>query len=313
MDSTNSIVIRELSDPNAVLEYSGTLLASNTNSLQSWSLLETNTNDQMLFINNKHQSSKNDEHIYHEMFVHSLMTGLSSVKNVLILGGSEGCMAREVLKWPTVEHIVQVDWDDSLLQYFKTKGIDWNNSVYADPRLEIICKDAVQWLYSTTEQFDAIFIDLLDPTDDEFLFFKELLTLSKNHLTPYGGLCINAGSVKEHSTTQACTMAKYMRSLFMESRFHHVATKVHVPSFEGTWCFLYVVPRLWSAIIHDKRLPENLKYFTKERFLKSMEWSEKYPSELKDYWLEIPLIVCKKLTPYFDTYSNRLISEYYGC
>jgi spermidine synthase len=309
----NTTTVCETSDPENHLEYTGTLLASNTNSLQSWAILETQKNNQMLFINNKHQSSKNDEHIYHEMFVHSLVTGLSPAKNVLILGGAEGCMAREVLKWPTIERVVQVDWDASLLEYFRTEGVDWNNSIYTDPRLEVVCNDALKWLQSTSEQFDAIYIDLLDPTEEEYIFLKDLLILCKSHLAPYGGLSINAGIVKEDSTTFACNLAKYIRLNFVESRFHHVGINVDVPSFEGTWCFLLIVPRLWSAILHDKHLPENLQYFTKERFLKSMIWSEKYPSELRNYWLEIPLNVCKKLTPYFDRYSNRLISDFYGC
>jgi len=90
----NTTTVCETSDPENHLEYTGTLLASNTNSLQSWKILDTKENGEMLFINDIHQSSKKDEYYYHEMFVHSLLFGIASPKTVLVLGGSEGCMAR---------------------------------------------------------------------------------------------------------------------------------------------------------------------------------------------------------------------------
>lgn len=310
----NTTTVCETSDPENHLEYTGTLLASNTNSLQSWKILDTKENGEMLFINDIHQSSKKDEYYYHEMFVHSLLFGIASPKTVLVLGGSEGCMAREILKWDSVKRVVQVDWDESLLNYFKVNGYTWNSNVYENPRLEVIVADAFKWIQTCNEQFDAIFIDLFDPSNNELQVFQNLIIECKKRLSPYGGLSVNAGIVKKEHTP-ACILANFIRDSYTEPKYHRVAVKMFVPSFEGTWVFLQVVPRLWSSSIHDSRVPDNTRYFTKINLLDSIQWSSEYPKELRDYWLpyDTNQIVCKKLTPYFDRYSNTLISEFYGC
>jgi spermidine synthase len=305
----------ETSDPNNPIQYTGILLASNTNPFQSWNLLDTKEYGQMLFINNQHQSSSQDEHIYHETFVHSLFLGLSSPKKVLVLGGAEGCMAREVLRWKSVQRIVQVDWDASLLEYFKTKGSSWNGGVYNDPRLEVILENAITWIQSTNEKFDAIFIDLFDPSYDDLSILEPFLLECKQILAPNGGISINAGSISKINKTPACSLATFLRSTFVEPAYHRVALKVDVPSFQGTWCFLQIVPKLWSYRIHDNAYPIGLHHFTKNVLIQSTTWSSEYPSELQDYWIcnSNKQIVCKKLTPYFDSVSNRLYSDFYGC
>jgi len=307
--------VYELSDPEHPLEYTGSLLASNTTPLQSWKLLNTKEHGEMLFINDQHQSSKDDEYLYHETFVHSLLKGIASPKKVLILGGSEGCVAREVFRYKTIERVVQVDWDASLLDYFKSDGASWNNRVYDDPRLEVIVANAFEWIQSTKEVFDAILVDLFDPSYSDLSILELFLVSCKPILSPRGGLSINAGIIKKGSTTPACSLATFLRNTFVEPSYHRVAVKVDVPSFKGTWCFLQLVPRIWSNRIHDTEYLIDLPWFTKERLLKSMQWSSEYPPELQVYWLSnsTEQVVCKKLRPYFDPVSNRLLSEFYGC
>jgi len=308
--------IVETSDPTFSLQYTGTLLASNTSEVQSWSVLKTGS-ETLLFIDGQHQSSTHDEHLYHETMVHSLLCGLASPKKVLILGGAEGCLAREVLRWDSVEHVTQVDWDVSLLDYFRKteEGRSWNNCAYDDPRLTVVVENALTWLDASTEQFDAIFIDLLDPSDYTMPFIKTLVKYSKNHLTFRGGLSINAGLVSAKETA-ACALATFLQTEYKESRFLKVATKVHVPSFLGTWGFFQIVPQSWSRYFHDKSLPDGLKYASKETLLDGTLWNETYPNEVRNFWVGSVETVeqkdCKKLTSYLDP-TTRKVTEYYGC
>jgi len=304
-----SVTIRESSDPRLNITYKGSLLASHTSENQSWSVLETE-HDTMVFIDNQHQLSKSDEYIYHEIFVHSLLSGIQSPKKVLILGGGDGCAAREVLKWPTVESVTQVDWDKSLVDYFIEHGAEWNSNVYKDTRMHVVIQDAFEYVEQCKTQFDAIFIDLLDPsTQSGITFLQDLLQSCKLLISSKGGLSINVGALSMTERTSACTLAPYMKCLF--KNYTRSATKVHVPSFLGTWCFLQVVPNQWSRYVLDSVLPEGLQYCTKDRLLEGVHISEEYPEELQTYWLDT-IKDCKKLTPYFDPDSRR-ITEYYGC
>jgi predicted membrane-bound spermidine synthase len=172
------------------------------------------------------------------------------------------------------------DWDESLLNHFKVDGNNWNSNVYENPRLEVIVADVFKWIKTCNSQFDAIFIDLFDPSKNEMHILQDLIVECKKRLSPYGGLSVNAGIVKKGSTTPACSLAVFLRNTFVEPSYHRVSVKVDVPSFEGTWCFLQLVPRMWSNLIHDTEYLENLQWFTKEHLLKSMQWSSEYPPEL---------------------------------
>jgi len=290
--------ILEQSDAYNPILYSGTIIASNSSTLQSWKIMDTADEGEILFIDNQLQSCKNDEYIYHEMFVHSLMAGCANKKRVLILGGAEGCVLREVLKWNDVISVVQVDWDMSLIDYFKGKGVSWNNNSYADERVTVITKDAIEWLKETNEMFDCIFIDLLDPTNVYMPFFKGLFDVCKHHLTKYGGLIMNAGCINKSSTVNiSIEFKKILQDMNMEFSALHI----HVPSFKDEWTFLMTHNKLWSSIIHDSVLPSDIKYYSKDVLIKSLQWSENDNFFLKTFWKDIPYT--KKLI------NNKLISE----
>jgi len=291
--------LTEISDPLNPITYSGKVIASNNSPLQNWCILDTDEEGEILFINNTLQSCKNDEVQYHEMFVHSLMSGCKEPSSVLILGGSEGCMAREVLKW-NVTKVTQVDWDETLISYFKNTGTSWNSNSYNDPRVTIVISEALKWLNDCTEKFDCIFIDLFDPTSEIMDFIKSILIQSKRILTSGGALSINAGSLSQ----KVCfKLSNIMKDIFDDNKLYG-AVRCSVPSFKDDWVFLMGVSQLWSINIHEK-CPSGVKYYNKERLIKSMAW-DKENKALSEYCRS------KKLTQNF-TQKVLDIGVYNGC
>jgi spermidine synthase len=295
-------IIIETSDPQNPIKYTGTIIASNSSQLQTWKLLK-NSEGELLFIDNQLQSCNNDETLYHEMFVHSLMTGCKNDSKVLILGGSEGCMIREVLKWP-IHSVTQVDWDESIVSYFKNNGLSWNNKSYDDPRVTSIISDAYIWLMNCQEKYDYIFIDLLDPLEQTSDIHLNILKQAKRCLSEGGNLSINAGVVR-HTYTPACSLADTMKNIFVDSNF--VALRVSVPSFKEEWCFLMVTNRLWSYRINEN-LPDGLKYYTRDKLISSVRWSDKYPHSISSFWKDGP----KKLVQESRGYQIDFVNQY-GC
>ena len=305
MELGELVCLKEMSDPDQPLTYAGYILGHHSSDKQTWTVLETDTDGQVLIIDKQFQSCTRDERIYHEWFVHSAMLGLLRRRRVLIIGGGEGCLLREVLRWSDVERVVQVDWDESLINWFKTEGVAWNGGAYSDSRVQVVCADAFEWLKDCYEMFDAIFVDLLDPSTSWLPSFAKLLDHCKDHLAPGGLVSINAGMVALGKKTAACVLAERMKSIFSNDRFELAAVRRYVPSFLGEWCFLMAMSKMWSSKIHETEFPQGVQSISKLALYDALRWPEGYPVEVGQFWR-------KKL----DTnlaYTDVQVEEQYGC
>lgn len=271
----------DMSDSENPIQYSGTIVTRFKSPYQEWCLMDTTTNGRCLFIDNELQSCEEDEAIYHEMMVHSLMSGVLEPKRVLILGGAEGYTAREVLKWKTVEEIVQIDWDESLVNFYKTYK---SEDVYKNSKVKVYHQDALEWLKNCTEKFDCIFIDLIDPKEESLSFFMDILTNVKKILARGGGMSINAGEIRKGAHTTACDLATILVSMYERPRYSHTPLRITVPSFQGEWCFFMITSPTWCFYFCEPEKIKSLSYFTKEKCIESMMITGDYCSELKQFW-----------------------------
>ncbi len=110
------------------------------------------------------QFTERDEFIYHESIVY-LPTSLlnSSPEKVLIIGGGDGGVLRELQKIPSIKEILQFEIDVLVFEisqkyFFKLSGN------YKDPKVSFIIKDGLEGLKEcNSEQFDLIIVDCTDP------------------------------------------------------------------------------------------------------------------------------------------------------
>ena len=81
---------------------------------------------------------------------------------MLIVGGGDGGVAREVAKHPLVERIVQVEIDPKVLEvsrkYLPSMGVGLDN-----PKVILNVADGFQFLKQHTGEFDVIITDSSDP------------------------------------------------------------------------------------------------------------------------------------------------------
>jgi spermidine synthase len=314
------ITIEERSDPSYTLSYTGSVLGSNsiaTGNPQDWVVLHGAAGT-MLFIDGQHQSTLEDEYIYHETFVQSLMWRLPSRKRVLILGGAEGCLAREVLRWQDVKEVVQVDWDKSLVDFFREpEQRIWNNGAYDDSRISLVHEDASAWLKDYSgDPFDVIFIDLLDPSSsDDLQFLTDIVKMCKTHLASRGGLSCNVGQVSPIKRSFGCYLAESFQTLFQAPYFHRTATKAFVPSYLGEWAFCMAIPYGWSRGHTVPLLPHGLKRSPEHYTFRRVEWSSDYPQVFQKFGKlnEEESAALQKLTVCPPLHINKDIADYYGC
>jgi spermidine synthase len=155
-------------------------------------------NDYWLFINGHQQLSTFDEEMYHEPLVHPVMSLTKTPQNILVLGGGDGCAAREILKYPMVQKITLVDLDPAMTNLGITHPIltEMNEGALSNSKVQVINTDGYVFMDETSEIFDVIIIDLPDPKTIELsrLYSYEFYRKCYKHLRKYGVIITQAGS-----------------------------------------------------------------------------------------------------------------------
>jgi spermidine synthase len=187
------------------------------------------------------------------------MSAARSHETVLVLGGGDGAVARELLKYGDVQRIIIVDLDPEVTQLARTHPLlrQVNANSLDDPRVSVINDDAYRYLEQSSDVYPVIIIDLPDPNNEGLskLYSKQFYTLLRQRLAPDGVFVTQAASpyfVRNAYWTIANTIA--------DSNFHILPLHTYVPSF-GEWGFVIGAPNLPPQVsVDESRL--SLRYLT---------------------------------------------------
>lgn len=110
--------------------------------------------DDIQFLESHHES-------YHEVITHTPCKYIDNFKSILILGGGDGGIATELVKYPSVEEITIIDLSKDVVDLSKKyfPGISFG---LLDPRVNIIHDNGCSWVKNHDKKYDLIFIDSTD-------------------------------------------------------------------------------------------------------------------------------------------------------
>jgi spermidine synthase len=190
-------------------------------------------NDMRLYLDGGLQFSTRDEYRYTESLVYPALGG--GAHSVLVLGGGDGLAARELLRQPGVDKIVQVELDSAVIELARTTMREANGGSLDNPRVKVVIDDAMTWLRGPdVGRFDAIIVDLPDPDTPVLgrLYSTEFYALAGHALAPDGLMVVQAGSPFSTATAFWRTVATIQAAGYAVTPYH-----VHVPTF-GDWGFV---------------------------------------------------------------------------
>ncbi len=121
--------------------YDDPIILSKTTQYQHIAITHYKPFDEVrLFLNGNLQFCSTDEQRYHEPMVHPIMNLVPVTTKVLILGGGDGCVLREVLKYKQVKEVLLVDLDPKMTELAKTHPVltAINGDAFKDSRLVTI-------------------------------------------------------------------------------------------------------------------------------------------------------------------------------
>ncbi|WP_196891218.1 polyamine aminopropyltransferase [Aureivirga marina] len=169
-----------------------------------------------LYLNNNLQFSSQDEPMYHEPLVHPAMQLHPNPKNILVLGGGDGCAARELLKYDSVETIDLVDLDPKMTELAMNHPVltKINNNSFHHEKVNVQNTDAYLYIEKNKDKFyDIIIIDLPDPRSVDLgrMYSYEFYSNCYRKLRPNGVIITQAGS-PYYATKSFLSIEKTMKA-----------------------------------------------------------------------------------------------------
>ena len=104
-----------------------------------------------------------DEFVYHEMMAHVPLLALERPRRVLVVGGGDGGVLREVLKHPTVEKATLCEIDRTVIDLSLKHYPEIADGCFDDKRADAVIADGRKYVAETREKFDAIIVDSSEP------------------------------------------------------------------------------------------------------------------------------------------------------
>ncbi|OKP03121.1 polyamine aminopropyltransferase [Xenorhabdus eapokensis] len=175
------------------------------------------------------QTTERDEFIYHEMMAHVPLFAHGQAKKVLIIGGGDGGMLREVCRHHYLDSIIMVEIDAGVVEFCRQYLPNHNAGAYNDPRFKLVIEDGVKFVKTTSEKFDVIISDCTDPDGPgESLFTSDFYAGCADCLND-GGIFVAQNGVCFLQQNEAVNSHKKLSHYFTDSSFYQAA----IPTYYG--------------------------------------------------------------------------------
>ncbi len=148
-----------------------TLIKEKTD-FQELAIIDTVEFGRMLVLDGMVMTTERDEFVYHEMVAHPALCTHPNPKHILVVGGGDGGVIREVLKHPKVEKAVLVDIDGKVIEYSK-KYLPSIAGSLDDPRVEVIVNDGYMHIHEKKNTYDVIMVDSTEPVGPAVQLFEK--------------------------------------------------------------------------------------------------------------------------------------------
>ncbi len=179
--------------------------------------------------------SEKDEFIYAEMITHVPMAVHPDVKKVLIIGGGDGSVASELIRYDSIKCIDISEPDERFVEICR-EFFPEDAASLDDPRVHVYNVDGLKFLRSKQEHYDLIINDALDPLGHKAgLFTREFYGNCYRALKNDGIMVYQHGSPFYEDDEDSCrTMHRKATNSFPSSRVY----QAHIPTCtSGYWLF----------------------------------------------------------------------------
>lgn len=173
-------------------------LYSQRSKFQQIDLYQTKTLGKMLVLDNIIQFTEDDEFAYQEMMTHVALFAHPNPQRVLVIGGGDGGVLREVARHPEIDEIDICEIDEEVIRVCR-ELVPSMGCGFDDPRVNLHVADGSQFIRDRQAYYDVIIVDSTDPIGPgEALFQEPFYAAMKSALNPSGIIATQAESIFLH-------------------------------------------------------------------------------------------------------------------
>ena len=210
-------------------------LVSEQSDFQLIEIFESQEFGRFLALDGFMMCTEKDEFIYHEMMAHVPMAVNPQAKRVLVIGGGDGGVVRELCRYDGIEQIDLVEIDRRVVelceQYLPSIACKLR-----DPRVSIKYQDGMRFVRSCANVYDLILVDSTDPFGPgEGLFTREFYGHCYTALRE-DGILVNQNESPFYEEDAKAMQRAHQRiaATFPVCRLY----QAHIPSYpSGHWMF----------------------------------------------------------------------------
>jgi spermidine synthase len=192
------------------------VLYDNQSDVQHIQVFQNSRFGRVLTLDGVVQTTEGDEFIYHEMLTHVPILAHGAARRVLIVGGGDGGMAREVLRHARIDHVTMVEIDAGVVEFSKTYLPRLSGGAFDDPRLDLVIADGADFMAQSDQHFDVIIIDSTDPIGPgEVLFTDSFYDHARARLAE-GGILVTQNGVPFMQPDELTGTMRAFKQLFAD-------------------------------------------------------------------------------------------------
>lgn len=136
-------------------------------------VLKTRSYGRVLVLDGVIQCTERDEFSYQEMMAHVPVTCHPAPTNVLVVGGGDGGVARELIKHSAIESIHLCEIDPAVISAVCQHMPFMPAGCFSSDKLHVHNADGREYLLEHAAQFDVIITDSSDPVGPASSLFEE--------------------------------------------------------------------------------------------------------------------------------------------
>ncbi len=251
------------------LRHTGEVLYDVRSPYQHVKVLNTYAFGKTLTLDNMIMCTEKDEFHYHEMMVHPLMLAHGKAKQVLVIGGGDGGVVREVLKHDQIEKVTMVEIDEKVVEASRLH-LPQIAAAFNDPRLDLKIEDGIQFVANAkANSFDLIIVDSTDPIGPAEGLFSKTFYQNCHRILNENGALIVQGEAPRFNEKVFVEIHQTLKSIFGPDNAFIML--FHVPTYPtGLWSGQIGVKGSFKPYQFDEQKAaafaqrENLKYYSPE-------------------------------------------------